>query len=120
MQNPRVLCETNVQGGNTISDLASHTVKFLAGGKPVTVYKVLLWTQSSVAVSASITGMANSDDGFIIPTTLTELHIPISEMYIALNAAGTVGVNIPANINSDDSVFIYGFTTPDYGKESDY
>lgn len=120
MLNPSVLCESRVEGGNVITDTEPHLVRFIAGGKPVTVYKVILWTQSGKEVNATFAGMAGANDGFTVPATMQELHIPISEMSIALSSAGTLGVNIPSNLSADYSVFIYGFTTPQYMTEKDY
>lgn len=123
-KNPDILCATNLQGPNpitsTATDLQVRTVKFLSGGRPVTVYKTFVWTNSAKAVRASFNGLSNGNDGFVIPATPFIIDVPIEEMQIALNVAGTIGVNIPSGIAADGSVFIFGFAIAEYINRRDY
>jgi hypothetical protein len=118
--NPNVLCSTVLNGVNPIADTAPHMIRFEYGGKAVPVYRLLMWSQSGKAINASPTFMSTAKDGFLIPTTPTELHIPTWELYLCLGAAGTIGVNVPFNINTDGSVFVYGYTIEDYLNRRDY
>jgi hypothetical protein len=122
--NPDILTMTSVQGPNpiisTATDLQVRTLKFLSGGKPITVYKTYLWTNSAKAVRASFNGLSSGADGFVIPSSPQVLDVPISEIQIALNVAGTIGVNLPSGIAADGSVFVFGFAIPEYVNRRDY
>jgi len=112
---PDVLCATKVDGGNLISDTLPHTVRFEVGGKPVTVHKTLLWNPTAKIVAASVTGLVTFADGFVIDASPITLSIPIQELSIALVTGATqIAVNMPSNLATDGSIFIYGFTIPDY------
>lgn len=113
---PEVLAETRVGTNNVLADQRPQGVSFLVGGQPTIVHKILMWNQTGKAVRVSISGMSDADEGFSLTGTLIQLDIPIGGLSIALDEAGTIGVNRPDSTSADGTIFIYGFTIPTHEK----
>lgn len=101
---------------NTIVDLFPHEVRFQLAGKPVLVYKTLIWSTYTKTIGVSVVRTSSSLDGMQFTSTTPPLilDIPVNELYVhaaALTVANTLSVN---GGSADGGLYIYGFTIPDY------
>lgn len=113
-QNPNVLAETVVQFDVIRTANYNYNVTFQVGGKPVTVYKTYIWSQSAKTIRASIAQMSSASDGFTVSGTPQLLHVPLTSINLTVTADSVLGVNVGTSQNTDGSVFVYGFTIPNY------
>lgn len=125
-QHPDVLCTTRVDGGNLIQAAnTSYRVYFEIGGKPVPVYRTLVYSTipdvgGAAQAAISVNSMSYMDDGIPLHEIVGEhgwfqTDVVVDSLYIMLASVGppTFTVNGPAVQNSG-SLYIYGWTIPDY------
>src|ERR1035437_2226489 len=121
-QTADVLCTTVVKGtsqlSNAITDLNCHEVAFEIGGKPVEVYKILIYNTYAQTFYFSILSMSKINDGIpVIAGASMELHIPLNSLYLMLQTLS--GTNCPVNgptATDVGGIFVYGFSIPDYDR----
>ena len=121
-QTPDVLCSTVVkntsQVTNAITDLNCHEVLFEVGGKPVEVYKILIYNTYANPMYWSIVSMSKIDDGIPVTSgTSMEYGIPTHSIYIMIKTLS--GTSCPVNgptATDVGGIFVYGFTIPDYDR----
>lgn len=116
---PDVLAITRLQGTNVPNgDDTSKRVFFELGGKPVTVHRILAWTNGNTPVSLSINSMLSVDDGIVVGITPLVLDISVDSLWIITDGSDDLFVNQPNA--AEDTVWIYGFTIPDYDRRKDF
>ncbi len=121
-QTPDVLCTTVVKGTsqvtNAITDLNCHEVMFELGGKPVEVYKILLYNTYTNPMYWSILSMSKINDGIPVTSgTSMEYGIPTHSIFMMIGTLS--GTNCPVNgptATNVGGIFVYGFTIPDYDR----
>jgi len=135
--NPSVLATTVVtdsmrsgQGDTLINDTNTHRIVFTVGGKPVQVYKCMIWgviTNSGI-VRFSFVPMSGSglglQQGFTVQGNTTPPifldDITISELYFqGDSASNSFVVNGNTSVAASGAtarggIFVYGFTIPDF------
>ena len=119
-QNADVLASAVVKGTsqltNAITDLNSHEVVFQVSGKPVEVYKILVYNTYVNTVYLSVLSMANLYDGIpVVAGASFDFSIPTNSVYLRL--AAIAGASCPINGPADivnGGFFVYGFTTSDF------
>ncbi len=120
--NPDVVCQTVIQNAAqdrvTITDTIQHEVYFELGGKPVTVYNILLHSTYSQTVYIRTKAFGSSAlDGIpFVAGNVLILGMPIQNLYIwapTLAASNTLNVN--GNAHAD-----YGGFTIEARTISDY
>ena len=121
-QTADVLCTTIVKGtsqlSNAITDLNCHEVVFEIGGKPVEVYKILIYNTYSQIMYFSVLSMSKINDGIpVIAGISMEFTVPVNSLYLMLSTLS--GTSCPVNgptATNVGGIFVYGFTIPDYDR----
>ena len=115
-QNPDVLALSKIQGSDTIaaSDTHDYRVFFEVGGKPVTAYRLLVFSTFSGTIAFSINSMSKINDGIPLGAgDMLSLDIAVDSIHLLSDGSAAC----PFNGNSDASdggIFVYGFTIPDF------
>lgn len=120
-QNSDVLTTTLVKGTsqltNALTDTKSHEINFLLGGKPVEIYRLLIFSTYTQSITFSPLSLANVKDGIVLTATSAPLSLllPTHSLWVQATslAGGTCSVNGPAD-STNGGLFIYGFTIPDF------
>jgi hypothetical protein len=123
-QNADVLCSAVVRGtsqlSNTITDNKCHEIVFEVGGKPVEVYKLLIFSTLDGVIAVSPLSMATIRDGIQLPLNTgvpLVLEIGLHSLWVITAvdlSANPLVVNGPAG--TPGGLFVYGFTAPDWDK----
>jgi len=115
---PDVLAISRLQGSKIENgNNSSHKVYFELGGKPVTVYQIIAWTNDNTPVALSVNSMRAKDDGITLGTTPLVLNIAVDSVDIITDGSDDLFLNQPDA--TEDTVWIYGFTIPDYDRRRD-
>lgn len=122
-QNADVLCSAVVRGTsqltNAITDNNDHEVMFEVGGKPVTIYSLLMFSTYKNDVVFSPLSMASGTDGLVIAASAVPviIKIPLGSIHLLVPtlANNQCIVNGPAD-SDNGGFYAYGFTIPDYDR----
>lgn len=117
-QNPDVLASVVVQNAaaNVIGDTNNHRVYFQVSGKPVRIYKLVMFSSFDANVIVSVQPTANALDGIVLTNknAVFELTVPLDDVNVRLaSASNNCPVNGPAD-SAHGGLFIWGFTIADY------
>jgi hypothetical protein len=106
------------QGAQTITDTNSHEVKFEVGGKPVEIFKLLIFSTYTGNAAMSPVGMSKLADGIrFIANDVREFNFPTHSVFLMCDLGGAVNlvVNGPA-LSPGGGIFLYGYTIPDWDR----
>jgi hypothetical protein len=105
------------QLNNAIVDTGSHQVRFELAGKPVSIYKLLVFSTYDQTITLSFENQPSPKDGMVFTASTPPLYLPLTleTLYIQATAlsASLLPINGPVDL-THGGFYIYGFTIPDY------